>query len=82
MKNKIEKELLDILKNIVKIDTCYPPGSSKLFSNYVKKYLNKSRLKIKSFGVDKEKINIIASNHSSSKKSLVFNYLIDLTIIK
>ena len=52
------KELLDILKNIVKIDTCYPPGSSKLFSNYVKKYLNKSRLKIKSFGVDKEKINI------------------------
>ena len=41
MKNKIEKELLDILKNIVNIDTCYPPGSSKLFSNYVKKYLNK-----------------------------------------
>ena len=77
MKNKIEKELLDILKNIVKIDTCYPPGSSKLFSNYVKKYLNKSRLKIKSFGVDKEKINIIASNHSSSKKSLVFNSHID-----
>ncbi|MDB3894842.1 M20/M25/M40 family metallo-hydrolase [Candidatus Pelagibacter sp.] len=77
MKNKIEKELLDILKNIVKIDTCYPPGSSKLFSNYVKKYLNKSRLKIKSFGVDREKINIIASNHSSSKKSLVFNSHID-----
>ena len=39
MKNKIERELLNILKDIVKIDTCYPPGSSKMFSNYVKKYL-------------------------------------------
>jgi len=77
MKNKIEKELLNILKDIVKIDTCYPPGSSKLFSNYVKKYLNQSGLKMKSLGVDKEKINIIASNHNSSKKSLVFNSHID-----
>jgi len=34
MKNKIEKELLNILRDIVKIDTCYPPGSSRLFSNY------------------------------------------------
>ena len=77
MKNKIEKELLNILKDIVKIDTCYPPGSSKLFSNYIKKYLNQSRLKIRSLGVDKEKINVIASNHNSSKKSLVFNSHID-----
>ena len=38
MKNKIEKELLNILRDIVKIDTCYPPGSSRLFSNYVKNY--------------------------------------------
>ena len=77
MKNKIEKELLHILKEIVKIDTCYPPGSSKLFSNYVKKYLKKSNLFVKSLGVDKEKTNIVASNHNSSKKSLVFNSHID-----
>ena len=77
MKNKIEKELLNILREIVKIDTCYPPGSSKLFSNYVKKYLKKSSLSVKSFGIDKEKINIVASNHNSSKKSLVFNSHID-----
>ena len=32
MKQKIETELLNILKEIVKIDTCYPPGSSKKFS--------------------------------------------------
>ena len=77
MKNKIEKELLNILKDIVKIDTCYPPGSSRLFSNYVKNYLKKSSLSVKSFGVDKEKINIVASNHKSPKKSLVFNSHID-----
>jgi len=77
MKNKIEKELLHILKEIVKIDTCYPPGSSKLFSNYVKKYLKKSNLFVKSLGVDKKKTNIVASNHNSSKKSLVFNSHID-----
>ena len=77
MNNKIKQELLNILKIIVKIDTCYPPGSSKLFSNYVKKYLKNSNLKIKSFGVDAEKINIVASNHHSSKKSLVFNSHID-----
>ena len=77
MKNQIEKELLNILKDIVKIDTCYPPGSSRLFSNYVKNYLKKSNLSVKSFGVNKEKINIVASNHKSSKKSLVFNSHID-----
>ena len=44
MNNKIKNELLNILKDIVKIDTCYPPGSSKIFSNYVKKYLKKIKL--------------------------------------
>ena len=39
MKQKIEKELLNLLKEIVKIDTCYPPGNSKKFSDFVKKYL-------------------------------------------
>jgi len=49
MNNKIKNELLNILKDIVKIDTCYPPGSSKMFSSYVKKYLKKSNLLVKSF---------------------------------
>ena len=42
-----------------------------------KNILKKSSLSVKSFGVDKEKINIVASNHKSSKKSLVFNSHID-----
>lgn len=77
MNNKIEIELLKILRKIVNIDTCYPPGSSKVFSQFVSSYLKSSGLKIKSFGVDKEKRNIIASNHNGSRKSLVFNSHID-----
>ena len=71
MKQKIETELLNILKEIVKIDTCYPPGSSKKFSEYVRKYLKNSGLKVKSFGVNQNKPNIVVSNKFNSSKSLV-----------
>ena len=77
MKQKIEKELLNLLKEIVKIDTCYPPGNSKKFSDFVKKYLKNSGLKVKSFGVNQNKPNIVASNKINSTKSIVFNSHID-----
>tara|TARA_B100000780_G_scaffold231212_1_gene170999 strand:- start:881 stop:2017 length:1137 start_codon:yes stop_codon:yes gene_type:complete len=78
MKNKtVQFELLDILKKIVEIKTTFPPGSSKQFSEFACKYLKNSGLNIKTYGVDKEKINIVASNHKSTKKSLVFNSHID-----
>ena len=77
MKHKIEKELLNLLKAIVKIDTCYPPGNSKKFSDFVKNYLQNSGLKIKSIGVNPEKPNVIASNKVNSEKSIVFNSHID-----
>src|SRR6056300_514172 len=77
MKHKIEKELLNLLKAIVKIDTCYPPGNSKKFSDFVKNYLQNSGLKIKSIGVNPNKPNIIASNKVNSEKSIVFNSHID-----
>jgi len=77
MKQKIETELLNILKEIVKIDTCYPPGSSKKFSEYVRKYLKNSGIKVKSFGVNQDKPNIVASNKFNSSKSIVFNSHID-----
>jgi len=76
-KKTIQSELLDILKNIVKINTTFPPGSSKHFSEFVYKYLKNSGLNIKRYGVDKEKINIVASNYKGLKKSLVFNSHID-----
>ena len=77
MKNNTQKELLDILKQIIEIDTCYPPGSSKVFGKFVTSYLKNSGLRIKSYGVDKEKINICASNYQGTKKSIVFNSHID-----
>lgn len=77
MKKNIQKELLDILKQIIEIDTCYPPGSSKVFGKFVTSYLKNSGLRIKSYGVDKEKINICVSNYKGPKKSIVFNSHID-----
>ena len=77
MKNNIQKELLDLLRQIIEIDTCYPPGSSKNFGKFVSSYLKNSGLQIRSYGVDKEKINICASNYQGKKKSIVFNSHID-----
>ena len=77
MKKNIQKELLDLLKQIIEIDTCYPPGSSKDFGKFVTSYLKNSGLRIKSYGVDKEKINICVSNYKGPKKSIVFNSHID-----
>ena len=76
-KKTIQSDLLSILKEIVKINTTFPPGSSKHFSEFVCKYLKNSGLNIKTYGVDKEKINIVASNYKGLKKSLVFNSHID-----
>ena len=77
MNKNIQKELLDLLKQIIEIDTCYPPGSSKVFGKFVISYLKNSGLRIKSYGVDKEKINICVSNYKGPKKSIVFNSHID-----
>ena len=77
MKKNIQKELSHLLRQIIEIDTCYPPGSSKNFGKFVSSYLKNSGLQIRSYGVDKEKINICASNYQGSKKSIVFNSHID-----
>ena len=39
MKNNTQKELLDLLRQMIEIDTCYPPGSSKVFGKFVISYL-------------------------------------------
>ena len=77
MTKKIKLELLNLLKNIVKIDTCFPPGNSKKFAEFIVSYLKNSGLDIKTLGIDNEKINVVASAHKSSNRSIVFNSHID-----
>ena len=77
MTKKIKLELLNLLKNIVKIDTCFPPGNSKKFTEFIVSYLKNSGLNIKTFGIDNEKINVVASAHKCSNRSIVFNSHID-----
>ena len=38
-KKIIQKKLLFLLKDLVKIDTSYPPGNSYKFDQYIRKYL-------------------------------------------
>ena len=48
-KKLITKELLFLLKSLVKIDTSYPPGHSLDFDKFIRKYLKKSGLYVKSY---------------------------------
>ena len=77
MTKKIKLELLNLLKNIVKIDTCFPPGNSKKFAEFIVSYLKNSGLDVKTFGNDNEKVNVVASAHKDSNRSIVFNSHID-----
>ena len=46
---KIQNDLLNLLKELVKIDTSYPPGHSNKFDKFVRSYLKNSKLKIHSY---------------------------------
>ena len=47
-KKIIQKKLLFLLKDLVKIDTSYPPGNSYKFDQYIRKYLKGTNLQINS----------------------------------
>ena len=53
-KKIIQKKLLFLLKDLVKIDTSYPPGNSYKFDQYIRKYLKGTNLQINSY-FDKDK---------------------------
>ena len=42
---KIQRDLLKLLKVLVKIDTSYPPGNSDKFDRFIRYYLKKSKLR-------------------------------------
>ena len=77
-KNLITKELLFLLKSLVKIDTSFPPGNSLNFDKFIRKYLKKSGLFINSYyDNDKKRLNTVIKNYRGNFKSLVFNSHID-----
>ena len=79
MRNKkIQKDILSLLKKLVRIDTSYPPGNSDKFDIFIREYLKESKLKISShFDKDKKKMNTIVKNYRGNFKSIVFNSHID-----
>ena len=65
MRNKkIQKDILSLLKKLVRIDTSYPPGNSDKFDRFIREYLKGSKLKISSYyDKDKKKLNTIVKNY-------------------
>ena len=54
-KNKIKKEILNVLKKIISIDTSYPPGHTLEISKFIKKYLKDSSFFLSTHYYDKNK---------------------------
>ena len=77
-KKKITKELLFLLKSLVKIDTSFPPGNSDNFDKFIRNYLKKCGLTINSYyDKDKKRLNTVIKNFKGNTSSLVFNSHID-----
>ena len=75
--NKVKNEILNVLKNIIAIDTSFPPGHTLKISKYIKKYLSESKLYLSMHFNDKNKPNIVLKNYKGNKSALVFNCHID-----
>ena len=70
-----QRELINLLRSLVKIDTSYPPGNSQKFDKFVRKYLQNSGLGIKSYyDKDKRKLNTVSQllNELTSIESKIF----------
>ena len=76
-KNKIKKEILNVLKKIISIDTSYPPGHTLEISKFIKKYLKDSSFFLSTHYYDKNKPNIVLKNFRGNHNALVFNCHID-----
>ena len=76
-KIRIRNEILNVLKNIVAIDTSYPPGHTLKISQYIKKYLSGSGMNLSMHFNDRNKPNIVIKNYKGNKSALVFNCHID-----
>lgn len=77
MNNKDKLEIVDILKNLVAIDSAYPPGNSTKINNYIFNYLKSAKLNLSLKGPHKDKLSLIVKNFKGNQKSIIFNSHID-----
>ena len=77
MNNKDKLEIVDILKNLVAIDSAYPPGNSTKINNYIFNYLKSAKLNLSLKGPHKNKLSLIVKNFKGNQKSIIFNSHID-----
>ena len=77
MNNKDKIEIINILKNIVAINSAYPTGNTSTLNQYIYRYLKNSKLHLSLEGPGKDKLNLIAKNFKGNSKSIVFNSHID-----
>jgi acetylornithine deacetylase/succinyl-diaminopimelate desuccinylase family protein len=77
MNNKDKSEIVNILKNLVAINSAYPPGNSTKLNNYIFHYLKLAKLNVSLKGPHQNKLSLIAKNFKGNKKSIVFNSHID-----
>ncbi len=77
MNNKDKSEIIKILKNLVAINSSYPPGNSTQLNKYIFNYLKRAKLNVSLKGPHKNKLSLIAKNYNGKQKSIVFNSHID-----
>ena len=77
MKRKDQIKIIAILKDLVAINSSYPPGNSTQLNNYIFNYLKGAKLNVSLKGPHKNKLSLIAKNYNGKQKSIVFNSHID-----
>ena len=77
MNNKDKSEIIKILKNLVAINSSYPPGNSTQLNKYIFNFLKRAKLNVSLKGPHKNKLSLIAKNYNGKQKSIVFNSHID-----
>ena len=80
--SKLDQSYLDesvnLLSNLVKIESSDPPGNEKVIGNYLLKYLKKANIKTDFDEFKKNRINLFSKiKGSGKKKGLIFSAHLD-----
>ena len=76
----MNQELIDLLKNLVKINSIYP--QEKEISDYLFKYLKSNGFKVQKQKVDLNRFNLLASKGSGKKFILFYGHLDTVPVVE